>query len=316
MFKFKELKASEIVNSSAISLNKTKDNTLLYFYQPDSQFFDYLNSPFQQDFSSLYYDKKEANYFLSKTNRETECLTLLLLYPREKYEAKFDRMVDALLIIKYENLVMLITEEKETFLSDFLKDFSNKDLASEEIIVELINAALTNMTDDAQKIRNEITKLEMSINENGPSRSVFTELLQLKKYLISLSLTYDSDDKIIEFFKREKNTLNLDKEGYTGIIKLEENLDSLKKLTQAYNKYLASLDTMINNLSSFRLNTIMKTLTEISIVLTIPTMIYGFWGINLKLPFEELSFGFLLVFGISLLISGSVWYWLKKLKFL
>ena len=78
----------------------------------------------------------------------------------------------------------------------------------------MINAALAKMTEDAQKIRDEIVKLETSINDNGPTRSLFSQLLQLKKYLISLSLTYDSDDKIIEFFKREKNTLNLDENGH------------------------------------------------------------------------------------------------------
>ena len=302
MFKYKVLKAFEVAASKIIPLDSEEENTIFYFYQPDRQFFKHLNNHYQQNLSSLYYDKKEANYFFNKGENEKGYITLLLLYPREREEAEFEHMVDSLLILQREHSVIIITEDKEDFVL--------------ELLVNFINAALAKMTEDAQKIRDEIIKLETSINENGPTRSLFTQVLQLKKYLISLSLTYDSDDKIIEFFKREKKTLNLDENGHSGIIKLEENLDSLKKLTQAYNKYLASLDTMVNNLSSFRLNTIMKTLTEISIVLTIPTMIYGFWGINLKLPFEEFSFGFLLVLAISLALSGAVWYWMRKIKLL
>ncbi|MFK4964542.1 magnesium transporter CorA family protein [Lactococcus garvieae] len=315
MFKYKVLKAYEAAASKIVPLGSEEENTIFYFYQPDRQFFKLLNNQFQQNLSSLYYDKKEANYFFNKGENENGSITLLLLYPREREEAEFKHMVDSLLILQHENSVIIITEDKEDFVLEFLKD-CQKEFKNEEILVNLINAALAKMTEDAQKIRDEIIKLETSINENGPTRSLFTQLLQLKKYLISLSLTYDSDDKIIEFFKREKNALNLDENGHSGIIKLEENLDSLKKLTQAYNKYLASLDTMVNNLSAFRLNTIMKTLTEISIVLTIPTMIYGFWGINLKLPFEEFSFGFLLVLAISLALSGAVWYWMRKIKLL
>ncbi|MDT2742551.1 magnesium transporter CorA family protein [Lactococcus garvieae] len=315
MFKYKVLKACEAAASKIVPLGSEEENTIFYFYQPDRQFFKLLNNQFQQNLSSLYYDKKEANYFFNKGENENGSITLLLLYPREREEAEFKHMVDSLLILQRENSVIIITEDKEDFVLEFLKD-CQKEFKNEEILVNLINAALAKMTEDAQKIRDEIIKLETSINENGPTRSLFTQLLQLKKYLISLSLTYDSDDKIIEFFKREKNALNLDENGHSGIIKLEENLDSLKKLTQAYNKYLASLDTMVNNLSAFRLNTIMKTLTEISIVLTIPTMIYGFWGINLKLPFEEFSFGFLLVLAISLALSGAVWYWMRKIKLL
>ncbi|MCT0080710.1 hypothetical protein EFK95_14590, partial [Lactococcus lactis subsp. lactis] len=47
----------------------------------------------------------------------------------------------------------------------------------------------------------------------------------------------------------------------------------------------------------------MKILTELTIVLTIPTITYGFWGINLKLPFQGIPYGSLLVIVISLLIS-------------
>ena len=50
---------------------------------------------------------------------------------------------------------------------------------------------------------------------------------------------------------------------------LEERMDTLKSLVRAYNKYLSSLDTIINNNSSFQLNNIMKTLTELTVVLTI-----------------------------------------------
>lgn len=95
---------------------------------------------------------------------------------------------------------------------------------------------------------------------------------------------------------------------------MEEKLDTLTKLVDSYDKYLDGLDTMINSLSSFRLNAIMKTLTEISIIFTVPTMVYGFWGINLKLPFEEYSFGFILVILVSILFSGIIWYWIRKIR--
>lgn len=38
----------------------------------------------------------------------------------------------------------------------------------------------------------------------------------------------------------------------------------------------------------------------------------GFGGINLKLPFQGIPYGSLLVIVISLLISLLVWYWLKR----
>ncbi|MEI3639712.1 hypothetical protein BW155_13100 [Lactococcus lactis subsp. lactis] len=51
----------------------------------------------------------------------------------------------------------------------------------------------------------------------------------------------------------------------------------------------------------------MKILTELTIVLTIPTITYGFWG-NLKLPFQVVHYHSLFVVVVSLLISVLVWY--------
>lgn len=316
MFQFKEFMARGLDRATIESLRDSETSTIVYFYNPDATFFEHLEGLYQQDFSTLLYKEKEAQYKISKTNSGDKYVTLLLLYPKERNEEKIERMVDSLIVLNFEGLIIIITEDKEAFISEFLRKFTDKEMNSGESLVGILNAALGKMTNDAREIRDEITSLEASINHSGPSRSVFNDLLQLKKHLITLVLTYDSDDKLIEFFKREKDLLNLKTKGENGLIQLEENLDSLKKLADAYHKYLSGLDTMVNNLSSFRLNAIMKTLTEISIILTIPTMVYGFWGINLKLPFEEFPFGFLLVIGISLAISGAVWYWIKKMKFL
>ncbi len=316
MFRFNEFKASGLSNPRLEPLKGDDTYTIVYFYQPDEQFFKDLNNQYQQDFSSLFFEETDAQYSVGTSINDYEYISLLLLYPKEKNETKLERMVESLLILRCENLVIVITEEKEAFVSEFLKKCSNVEATPEESMVGIVSSCLEKMAEDAHRIRDEIDALERSINENGPTHSVFNNLLQLKKYLITLSLTYDSDDKIIEFFKREKNFLNIKSKGSNSIIQLEEELDSLKKLTHSYNQYLASLDGMINNLGSFRLNTIMKTLTEISIVLTIPAMTYGFWGINVKLPFEESPIGFLFVFGISLLVSGGAWYWIRKMKFL
>ncbi|WP_311135058.1 CorA family divalent cation transporter, partial [Lactococcus lactis] len=121
------------------------------------------------------------------------------------------------------------------------------------------------------------------IQSLGPSGTIFNEILRLKKYLILLDFIIDSDRKILSFIKREQMEDIKEIHMQNEVTLLEERMDTLDSLVRAYNKYLSSLDTIINNNSSFQLNNIMKTLTELTVVLTIPTITYGFWGINLKL---------------------------------
>ena len=50
----------------------------------------------------------------------------------------------------------------------------------------------------------------------------------------------------------------------------------MDRIILGYSQYLDYLENMINNMISYQLNMIMKTLTEISIVLTIPAIILVF----------------------------------------
>lgn len=316
MFLYKILKTEGLDESAIKTLKDTKNGNIIYFYHPTKSFFEHLRQLYKIDIQTLFYDEKEAKYQVKNKSGAENIITLLLLYPKARTEEHIERMVNALIILKFQNTTFIITEEKEEFILHFLENHENKEMTDGEGLVGLVNAALEKMSDDARKIRDEITAIETSISTSGPIRPIFNDLLQLKKHLITLTLTYDSDDKLIEFFKREKDLLHLETKGENGTIQLEESLDTLKKLVKSYDSYLGHLDVMITNLSSFQLNAIMKTLTEISIVLTIPTIIYGFWGVNVKLPFEGMAFGFLLVLAVSLIISGVVWFWMRRMKFL
>ena len=43
---------------------------------------------------------------------------------------------------------------------------------------------------------------------------------------------------------------------------------------------------------SNNLNSVMKFLTSVTIVLSLPTMIASFWGMNVELPFQHNIYGF------------------------
>ena len=97
---------------------------------------------------------------------------------------------------------------------------------------------------------------------------------------------------------------------------LYDRAETLDNIIQKYSAFLDSLGSMINNVSSFQLNSIMKTLTEISIVLTVSSVIYGLWGINVPVLFEKNVFGMFLVVLISIILSLAVWAWLRRKRYL
>lgn len=300
----KELKCS---NSNSL-------HSVIYLFNPKDKIYDFFKEEYQLDLENLLYEEEEVIHEVSATKTGKEELKILFILPHQNLKNDLNRKIKALIILKLEKKLIIVTSEKEDFISDFFKNTGEGVKRSEVNFIQLLNVSIQKVIKDVKEKREEISLLETQIQSLGPSGPIFNEILRLKKYLILLDFIIDSDRRILSFIKREQMENIKEIHMQTEVTLLEERMDTLDALVRAYNKYLSSLDTIINNNSSFQLNNIMKTLTELTIVLTIPTITYGFWGINLKLPFQGVSYGSLLVIVISLLISLLVWYWLKKKK--
>ena len=64
---------------------------------------------------------------------------------------------------------------------------------------------------------------------------------------------------------------------------------------------------------SNNLNIVMKLLASLTIILTIPTIVFGLWGTNVPVPFAENPFGFWIVLLISAALTGvSILFMIRK----
>jgi len=69
---------------------------------------------------------------------------------------------------------------------------------------------------------------------------------------------------------------------------------------------------------SNNLNTVMKLLAAVTIILTVPQLVFSLWGINVPVPFEGNEWGFLAVLGIGTVLTVGAFVlalsrnWFKK----
>lgn len=78
------------------------------------------------------------------------------------------------------------------------------------------------------------------------------------------------------------------------------------EMTQLASQVLEQLSGAYNNLLNNNLNDTMKFLTVWSLLLTVPTIVTGFFGMNMKLPFTNSAFSW----GVALLISLGLSIWM------
>ncbi|KZK37323.1 magnesium transporter CorA family protein [Lactococcus taiwanensis] len=286
---------------------------LPYIYEPQIELISEWIPYSKVELKEVLEETQESFYDFREDKQEREWVVFKLLVPDSQKQVQFSKMVDSIVFIKSEERLILVTQNRLHELLERLRETYDSSQTFNTFVVSFIYLTLDDMFEDLKEVKKRISEIERSIQESGAVKPIFNEILQLKKYLIMLSSTYRNNERLIENFgKYSEHFFGDSKLKQNANDKLSDRMTTLKDMVDSYNQYLSSLDTMINNLSSYQLNEIMKVLTSISIILTIPTMVYGFWGINVPLPFEKLAYGFILVFLISLVISFFVWGWLKK----
>ncbi|CCK19021.1 Magnesium and cobalt transport protein CorA [Lactococcus raffinolactis 4877] len=91
--------------------------------------------------------------------------------------------------------------------------------------------------------------------------------------------------------------------------------DQALTTTEIQLKLLENLSDLFSNIVSNNLNIIMKIMTSATFIMTIPAIIAGLYGMNVKLPFQNIPYAFWLIMVGATLISWLVFriMWRKRM---
>ncbi len=158
---------------------------------------------------------------------------------------------------------------------------------------------------------NKETEIAESDLKNSMRNKELLKLLSLEKSLVYFTTSLKSNEsvmektmrgKIIRLYEEDEDLLE------DAIIENRQSIEMAKIYSDILNGTMDAYASIISN----NLNRVMKVLTSITIILSVPTMIASYWGMNVPVPLQHNPFGFLIIIGISILISIVVTWWLNK----
>ena len=82
-----------------------------------------------------------------------------------------------------------------------------------------------------------------------------------------------------------------------------ENKQAIE-MSNIYRDILSGTMDAFASVISNNLNIVMKVLAAVTIILTIPSIIFGLWGSNVPVPFESSPYGFFAIIGIAALCTA------------
>ena len=162
-----------------------------------------------------------------------------------------------------------------------------------------------------KSIDEDIVRIENNTYKATDNKQLLN-FLNIQKTLVYFITSLHANGMVLEKLQKE-NMLDFSKE---EAMLLEdatlENKQSIETST-VYREILSSTMDTYSSIISNNLNVLMKFLTGITIVFSVPTMIASFLGMNVPLgELGENPASFALIILISLIISLCIAWWLKK----
>lgn len=301
------------------SESNIKNSSVVYVYGDEREYIE--SSEHKYDFkigNILTFDDRVAYDTMIDKNDE-KSLLVSFLFPEVHEGGHLDTLTTSVVFLVFKNKLIIFTKQKLKFIPELLSNMVLRDVNHfvEEVLLKIMQKDFYMMLNDLRGVKEKIDDLDSEISTSVSLKPTFGDLLTLQKYMIALSTTYKANHKALDFIKKNFTTIDdIDFSTKKIIDDLYDTSDTMDRIILSYSQYLDKLENMINNMISYQLNMIMKTLTEISIVLTIPAIIFGFWGINVHVPFEKSSYGVLAVLIISAILSLICWFLMRRKTYL
>ena len=180
-----------------------------------------------------------------------------------------------------------------------------------KLLIEILLKSAQSYLITLESIDEDIVRIENNTYKATDNKQLLN-FLNIQKTLVYFITSLHANGMVLEKLQKE-NMLNFSKE---EAMLLEdaalENKQSIETST-VYREILSSTMDTYSSIISNNLNVLMKFLTGITIVFSVPTMIASFLGMNV--PLGELGknpASFALIILISLIISLCIAWWLKK----
>lgn len=158
--------------------------------------------------------------------------------------------------------------------------------------------------------------LEQKLREDQKNKELL-ELQELEKSLVYFTTSLKGNELVLEkLFRIDKIKKYPEDEDLLEDV-IIENKQAIE-MASIYSGILSGSMDAFASIISNNLNQSMKFLATVTIVLSIPTMVASFYGMNVSasgMPFADSPFGFLIVIGFSILLSVivSIIFWKKDL---
>jgi magnesium transporter len=149
--------------------------------------------------------------------------------------------------------------------------------------------------------------------DNGVNNESLIGLSRLQDSLTYFITSIRGNENLLQKLKFKLQVDELDADLLEDV---NIEMSQARETTSIYSDILESTMDTYSSIINNNMNTVMRTLTSVSIIIMFPTLIASLFGMNLVNGMENSRFGFVIAMVLSVLVSGLSWLILRKKRLL
>jgi magnesium transporter len=215
-------------------------------------------------------------------------------------------------IILTHNQIVTVNSFENGAIKKFLNTFQNRHPDNRKMMVLKIFEKITQTYMESLKEINQRRNLmEQKLYASNRNEELL-ELMKIQKSLVYFVTALRSNEMMLMKIART-NFLGLNEEEKEFledmIVDISQGLEMANIYTNILSSTLDAFASIINN----NMNNVLKRLTSITIILSLPALVTGIYGMNVPIPYSTSQHAFYIPLILSVAISIVIsWYFMKK----
>ncbi|HDA0177627.1 TPA: magnesium transporter CorA family protein [Staphylococcus aureus] len=215
-------------------------------------------------------------------------------------------------IIIGNGIIVTVCDAENEFLENLPKRDINLKFHS-RFALEILTTIADHYNRNLRLLNKSRIRIEKELKNNITNKQLF-KLMEVEKSLVYFLAALKGNDTIIKKLFRLPAIKRFEEDEELLEDLIIENNQAIET-TELHQRILESITTSYASLLSNDMNTIMKTLTLFTVLLTLPTLVFSFFGMNVPLPIDDHSYiSWIIVVGISLIlvVIVCIFLWRKQ----
>jgi len=206
-------------------------------------------------------------------------------------------------VILIKDLIITVCARETDILNDFIenrvKHFSTTN--QHRFILQIFLRAVLLYLQYLKQINNASTIIQKKVEQASKNQQLI-KLLNIEKSLVYFTTSLKSNQLMLERLQKMR-ILKMDEENETLFEDIITESKQAIEMANVYSDILSGMMDAFASIISNNLNIVMKILTLITIILTIPVLFSSLYGMNVKLPLQDHPLAFFIVIGSSFVLS-------------